>query len=80
MLPLTFADPNDYTKIGSRDKISIVGLPPKEGVDLTVKGEKPDGKTYEIKVKHTYNGNQLTWFNAGSALNAMKNANAAAAM
>ena len=26
MLPLTFADPADYDKIGSDDKISLLGL------------------------------------------------------
>lgn len=27
LLPLTFADPNDYDKIRPDDKISIIGLP-----------------------------------------------------
>lgn len=71
MLPLTFADPADYDKVGPRDKISIVGLPPKPSVPLTIKGTTPDGATYEFPVNHTFNDNQITWFKHGSALNAM---------
>lgn len=71
MLPLTFADPADYSKVGPRDKVSIVGLPPVPGVQLTVKGVKPDGGQYSFPVNHTFNENQITWFKAGSALNAM---------
>ena len=71
MLPLTFADPADYDKVGPRDKISIVGLPPKPSTPLTVKGTTPDGANYELPVNHTFNDNQITWFKHGSALNAM---------
>ena len=71
MLPLVFADPTDYDKIGSRDKLSVLGLPPVPGKNLTVQGKKPDGSTYEFAVNHTYNENQLGWFKHGSALNAM---------
>lgn len=34
-------------------------------------GKKPDGETYEFPVDHTFNENQIEWFKAGSALNAM---------
>jgi aconitate hydratase len=71
MLPLTFDDTADYDKVGSRDKLDILGLPPTEGSQLTVKGTKSDGKKYEFKVNHTFNDNQIAWFKAGSALNAM---------
>ena len=30
MLPLTFANPSDYDKVGPRDKLDIKGLPPRE--------------------------------------------------
>ena len=77
MLPLTFANPSDYDKVGARDKVDIMGLPPQEGKQLTVKGTKPDGTTYEFPVSHTFNDNQITWFKAGSALNAMAEGKAA---
>jgi aconitate hydratase len=71
MLPLTFSNPSDYDKVGPRDKVSIVGLPPAPGKPLTFKGTKPDGTTYSFPVSHTFNENQITWFKHGSALNAM---------
>ena len=71
MLPLTFADAADYAKVGPRDTLSVLGLPPTPGKPLTVRGKHPDGATYEFQVQHTYNDNQLEWFHAGSALNAM---------
>jgi aconitate hydratase len=72
MLPLTFADPADYDKIDSSDRLSILGL--KElapGTQLTIQGKRKDGSTYDFKANHTFNDNQLTWFKNGSALNAM---------
>ena len=78
MLPLTFANPADYDKVGPRDKLDICGLPPKPETPLTVKGTKPDGGSYEFKVNHTFNDNQIKWFKAGSALNAMGRSEASA--
>ena len=73
MLPLTFADPADYDRVGSRDKIAILGLGElAPGKPLTVQGTKPDGSTYKFAVNHTFNANQIGWFKAGSALNMMK--------
>ncbi|VDP53541.1 unnamed protein product [Heligmosomoides polygyrus] len=73
MLPLTFADPADYDKIDSGDKVSIVGL--KEfapGKQLHAIIKKPDGSKIEIPLNHTFNEHQIEWFKAGSALNRMK--------
>lgn len=76
MLPLTFADPADYDKVGPFDSISIKGLTTlSPGKQLTVVGTRPDGSTYEFKVNQTFNENQITWFKHGSALNAMGAAN-----
>ena len=76
MLGLTFDNPADYDKIEPADKISIIGLPTfAPGKQLTVRGKRPDGSTYEFPVNHTYNEQQLEWFKHGSALNLMgKNA------
>eukprot|EP01025_Chloroclados_australasicus_P057503 TRINITY_DN716_c0_g2_i1.p1 TRINITY_DN716_c0_g2~~TRINITY_DN716_c0_g2_i1.p1 ORF type:complete len:834 (-),score=109.77 TRINITY_DN716_c0_g2_i1:406-2808(-) len=72
LLPLTFADPADYDKIDPFDKISIVGLKEfQPGKQLTLKGTKPDGSSYQFPVNHTFNENQISWFKHGSALNAM---------
>lgn len=78
MLPLTFADPADYDKIDSTDRLSILGLAGlAPGKQLTIQGKRKDGSTYEFKVNQTFNENQISWFKAGSALNAMAAAFAA---
>uniref|UniRef100_A0A8L8KE20 Aconitate hydratase, mitochondrial n=1 Tax=Heligmosomoides polygyrus TaxID=6339 RepID=A0A8L8KE20_HELPZ len=72
MLPLTFADPADYDKIDSDDRISIVGLKefaPNKPLEAIIK--KPDGHKTEIPLHHTFNEHQIEWFRAGSALNRM---------
>ncbi|MFA3783909.1 aconitate hydratase [Melioribacteraceae bacterium 4301-Me] len=70
MLPLTFADPNDYDKIQEDDKLSIVGLKnfaPDKQLKLIVKHS--DGSSDEIMLNHSFNAGQIEWFKAGSALN-----------
>jgi aconitate hydratase len=72
MLALTFANKADYDKIREDDIFDVKGL-------TTFSPDKPlaivihhsDGKIEEITVNHTYNKNQIEWFKAGSALNAM---------
>jgi aconitate hydratase len=60
MLPLTFAEPADYDRVGPRDTIAILGLAElAPGKPLTVRGTKPDGKTYTFAVNHTFNANQI---------------------
>jgi aconitate hydratase len=80
MLALTFANEADYDKILEDDTIDIIDLtsfaPDKQ---LTLKLTHSNGSTETIKVNHTYNAGQIEWFKAGSALNAMGNAKAAAA-
>ncbi|TGK20205.1 aconitate hydratase [Leptospira fluminis] len=70
MLALTFADKADYDKIQEDDTIDISGLAGfKEGVPLTLVLHHAGGSSEEIKANHTYNGQQIEWFKAGSALN-----------
>jgi len=73
MLPLTFADPNDYDNIDPRDKISILGLTEfQEGKPLQIVLTNTN-KQKTIEVRHTFNASQIEWFKAGSALNFIKN-------
>lgn len=73
MLALTFADPKDYDKVREDDRISIVGLKDfAPGKNLKVVLEHADGSREEFEAKHSYNPEQIKWFKAGSALNAMK--------
>jgi aconitate hydratase len=70
MLALTFADPNDYSKVQEDDTIDILGLESfAEGTPLTIVLHHADGSTDECKANHTYNASQIEWFKAGSALN-----------
>jgi aconitate hydratase len=73
MLALTFVNNDDYNKVQERDKISILGLknfaPDR---NLTVQLLHADGTIDTFEVSHTYNEQQVEWFKAGSALNAMK--------
>ncbi len=71
MLALTFVDKNDYDKIREHDLISVVGL--KEfapGRNMEVILHHEDGTKDCFDVQHTYNEQQISWFRAGSALNA----------
>lgn len=73
MLPLTFANPADYDKIGSRDRVSIIGLSKlTPGKPLTLKVRKEDDSTVDIELKHSFNNEQIEWFKAGSALNKIR--------
>lgn len=73
MLALTFADKADYDKVRENDKISITGLTSfAPGKNLTIVLHHNDGTTEQFEAVHTYNEQQIGWFKAGSALNAMK--------
>lgn len=72
MLPLTFANPDDYDKIQPYDKIDLhctqlaVGKP----ISMTVHPAE-GGKAYDIELNQTFNESQIEWFKNGSALNTM---------
>ena len=75
MLPITFADEADYSKIGSGDIVETIGLNELlrgqgDGL-LKIKVQKRDNasEVFEIPVVHTMSPDQLKWFSAGSALN-----------
>ncbi|HEX9006154.1 MAG TPA: aconitate hydratase [Bacteroidota bacterium] len=72
MLPLTFSDPADYEKVREDDRVSILGLQSfTPGMPLTLVLRHSDGTTEKGLLNHTYNANQIQWFQAGSALNLM---------
>ncbi len=69
IVPLTFADPADYDRIGENDRIGTQGLAelaPNKPVTVTV--TKPDGETWTFEGNHTFSPEQIGWFKAGSAL------------
>ena len=73
ILPLKFANPDDYNKIKPSDKISLLnlkGLAPEKPVECQIK--HADGSVEKITLEHTLNEGQIEWFKAGSALNRMR--------
>ena len=69
MLPLTFADPNDYDKIKEDDKIDLMVTALKPNTPLKMIIKHKDGSKDEVILNHTMNEAQIKWFKAGSALN-----------
>lgn len=73
VLPLRFADPNDYNKIKPSDRVSLINLnelAPNKPIECVVK--HADGSTDKFNLLHTLNEGQIEWFKAGSALNRMR--------
>ncbi len=71
MLAVTFVNPDDYNLIQEKDLLSIIGLADFEpGKNLTVIAKHEDGTEDQFEVQHSYNQQQIKWFQAGSALNA----------
>ncbi len=72
ILALTFVDPKDYEKIEQQDRISVTGLgslAPGKPVQVTI--HKTDGTSLTIQANHSITEQQIAWFKAGSALNAL---------
>ncbi len=78
MLGLTFANKSDYDLIREDDNISILGMEEfVPGKSLVAELKHADGSVDRIEVLHTYNANQIEWFKAGSALNLIRQKEAA---
>jgi aconitate hydratase len=73
ILPLTFSNPADYDKIRRDDRLSFAGLDsiaPGSVVVVTI--THAEGGTETIEAQHTLTKEQVDWFNAGSALNLIR--------
>ena len=78
VLPLTFEDPEDYERIQADDRVTLLGLndlTPGRPVQCLLK--HGDGSEETVQLRHTMNAGQIAWFRAGSAMNHMKNLEAA---
>jgi len=72
VLPLTFINKADYDLISKGDKLNITGLSslkPSQPVQVTV--TKQGGSTVNLELAHSLNNEQIRWFKAGSAMNAV---------
>ncbi len=76
VLPLTFAEKEDYNKIREDDIIDITDLAEfSPGKLITLAVHHSDGVRETIQAKHTFNDTQIAWFKAGSALNLIRKSN-----
>jgi aconitate hydratase len=72
VLPLTFANKADYDLLAKGDKLSITGLDSlKPGQPVQVKVTKKSGSVINLELNHSLNNEQIRWFKAGSAMNAV---------
>ncbi|MEW6324166.1 MAG: aconitate hydratase [Nitrospirota bacterium] len=72
ILPLTFANPADYDQFDEQDRVSVTGLAnlaPGKPVEVTI--HKAKGQEIKIQANHSLTAQQIGWFKAGSALNAL---------
>jgi aconitate hydratase len=72
ILPLTFASPSDYDKFEEKDRVSVTGLAnlaPGKPVEVVI--HKASGQEVKIQANHSMTAQQIGWFKAGSALNAL---------
>lgn len=73
VLPLTFDNPADYDKIRRDDRLSFSGLDSiSPGTKIEVEIRHADGSIETIEARHTMTREQIDWFNAGSALNLIR--------
>jgi aconitate hydratase len=71
ILPLTFANPKDWEAIEQNDRVSVTGLSAlAPGNPVTVVVHKADGDV-SFSANHSLTEQQIGWFRAGSALNAL---------
>jgi len=77
VLPLTFADPDDYNLIMMDDRLTFLGLDDiAPGKPVQVRVLHADGTEDEIIAQHSMNVEQIGWYMAGSALNLIRSKNA----
>jgi aconitate hydratase len=73
ILALTFAEPADYDKILEDDRVTLADISEfASGKNLKAVISHEDGSSDEIVLNHTYNDEQIHWYKAGSALNALR--------
>lgn len=74
VLPLTFADSDDYDRVRADCRIDILCGAIAAGCPLRMIVRPKDGAAFDVQLGHSLNDTQIEWFKAGSALNAMVHA------
>lgn len=73
VLALTFCNPTDYDRIMQGDVFDVKCAEIAPGRELEIVIRHGNGTCETIFARHTYNEQQIKWFKAGSALNALRN-------
>jgi len=72
ILPLVFEDPADWEQVQAQDRVDVLELAQlAPGRPVPVVLHKPDGSQVTLRARHTLSQEQIGWFKAGSALNAL---------
>jgi len=72
ILPLVFEDPAGWDQVEAQDRVDVLdlaGLAPGRPVQVVL--HKPGGRAVTLQARHTLTREQIGWFRAGSALNAL---------
>ncbi|MDH5526238.1 MAG: aconitate hydratase [Nitrospirota bacterium] len=73
ILPLTFANAADYDKVKEDDRITLTGLDSiAPGKPVTMEIKHADGSVDTATLNHSLNDTHIGWFQAGSALNKIR--------
>ncbi|MDR3628875.1 MAG: aconitate hydratase [Desulfocapsaceae bacterium] len=73
ILPLTFTDAGDYEAVRDGDRIDLLGVSElAPGSSIRAVFIHLDGTRTEAVLQHSLNAEQIEWFKAGSALNALQ--------
>lgn len=73
VLALIFCNPDDYDRILQGDEFNVKCAEITAGQDLEIDIKHSNGTSETILARHSYNEQQIKWFKAGSALNALRN-------
>ena len=73
VLPLTFANAADYDRVRDGDRVTLHALRSlKAGKPVRATLHHADGKSESIELRHSLFSEQIGWFFAGAALNALE--------
>ena len=74
VLALLFDNPESWNLLKSDDRMTVSGIEElAPGSKLTVRTEHSDGTSDTFTCSHSMNNLQIEWFNAGSAMNYLRN-------
>ncbi len=73
LLALTFSKASDYELLQETDRVTVLGLKDlAPGRPVIMRVTHINGESKEIALLHSYNREQLAWFQAGSALSSVR--------